>query len=185
MEDAGIVSLYWDRSEQAIVETDRKYGAYCFSISYNILTNREDAQECVSDTYMAAWRAMPPKKPGILSAFLGKITRCISLDRWKSRSAYKRGGGEVMLALEELEDCLSGGETPEEALLRRETVKELNRFLEALPKIERQVFLCRYWYLDSVKDIAQRFGFTEGKVTSMLHRTRKKLGKCLEKEVPV
>ena len=185
MDDSRIIELYWQRAEQAVVETDAKYGGYCYAIAYNILSNREDAEESVSDTYLAAWRSIPPKRPSILSAFLGKITRYISLDRWKSRSAYKRGGGEVPLALEELEDCVSGGESPEETLLRRELVMRLNRFLEELPETERRVFLCRYWYLDSVSDIARRFGFSESKVTSMLHRTRQKLRKSLEKEVLV
>ena len=103
MEDQKIIDLYWQRSEQAIMETDRKYGGYCFSVAYNILSNREDAEESVSDTYLAAWRAMPPKRPGILSSFLGKITRHLSIDRWRRRSAQKRGGGEVPLVLEELE----------------------------------------------------------------------------------
>lgn len=102
MEDAQIVELYFARSEQAIVETDTKYGGYCYSIAYNILCSPEDAEESVSDTYLAAWRAMPPRRPSILATFLGKITRHLSIDRWRSRSAYKRGGGEMPLALEEL-----------------------------------------------------------------------------------
>ena len=182
MEDQGIIKLYFQRDQQAIVETDRKYGAYCYSIAYNILSNREDSEESVSDTYWAAWRSMPPKKPGILQSFLGKITRNLSIDRWRSRNAGKRGGGEIMLALEELENCVSGGETPEAVLHRRELAALINRFLGSLPETERSVFLCRYWYLDSVSEIAGHFGFSEGKVTSMLHRQRTKLKKLLEKE---
>lgn len=182
MEDKSIIQLYWDRSEQAIVETDSKYGAYCYSIAHNILTNREDAEESVSDTYLAAWRAMPPRRPSILSAFLGKITRHISIDRWRSRTASKRGGGEMTLALEELGDCVSGEETPETQLLRRELAVRINTFLEGLPETERSVFLCRYWYLDSIAETAAYFGFTESKVKTMLHRTREKLRKTLEKE---
>lgn len=182
MDDKSIVQLYWDRSEQAIVETDSKYGAYCYSIAHNILTNREDAEESVSDTYMAAWRSMPPRRPSILSAFLGKITRHLSIDRWRSRNAYKRGGGEIVLALEELGDCVSGAETPEGQLLRRELAAAINTFLEGLPETERSVFLCRYWYMDSVAETAEHFGFTESKVKTMLHRTREKLRKKLEKE---
>lgn len=182
MEDDQIVALYFDRSEQAILETDAKYGGYCYSIAYNILTNREDSEESVSDTYMAAWKAMPPRHPSILATFLGKITRHISIDRWRSRSAYKRGGGEIVLALEELGDCVSGAESPEQVYLRKEQVVAVNRFLGNLPETERSVFLCRYWYLDSVADIAEYFGFTQSKVTAMLHRTRKKLRRTLEKE---
>ena len=102
MEDQGIVALFFDRSEQAIAETDKKYGAYCYAIAYNILACREDSQECVSDTYLRAWNTIPPKKPRLLNAFLGKITRHISIDRWRRLGAKKRGGGEVTLALEEL-----------------------------------------------------------------------------------
>ena len=114
MEDYQIVELYWQRTADAIQETDRKYGAYCFAIANNILHNAEDSEECVNDTWLAAWKTIPPKVPAILSTFLGKLTRNISLNRWKSRRAYKRGGGEVVLALEELGQCISTGETPEE-----------------------------------------------------------------------
>lgn len=181
MDDQAIVQLYWNRSEAAIAETDRKYGHYCFSIAHNILNNTEDSQECVSDTYLAAWRAMPPKKPAILSTFLGKITRRLSIDRWRTRTAYKRGGGELPLALEELGDC-AGGETPEAALQRRELALRFNDFLSTLPETERSVFLCRYWYLDSVGKISETFGFSQSKVSTMLHRTRKKLRSVLKKE---
>lgn len=181
MDDRSIVALYWNRSETAIAETDKKYGPYCYAIAHNILANREDAQECVSDTWMAAWKAMPPKKPAILSTFLGKITRRLSIDRWRSRSAYKRGGGELPLALEELGECTTG-DTPEKALERKELALSFNRFLETLPETERSLFLCRYWYLDSISQISETFGFTQSKVTSMLHRTRKKLKAQLEKE---
>lgn len=182
MEDTQIIDLYFARSEQAIQETDNKYGGYCYSIAYNILANREDSEESVSDTYMAAWKAIPPRRPAIMSAFLGRITRHLSLDRWRSRNAYKRGGGEVPLALEELDECISGGETPEAALERKALALTVNRFLDSLPETERNVFLCRYWYLDPIDRIADNFGFSHSKVTSMLHRTRGKLKMLLEKE---
>lgn len=182
MEDQKIIDLYWQRSEQAIAETDTKYGGYCYSIAYNILTNREDSEESVSDTYMAAWRSMPPKKPGILAAFLGKITRHLSIDRWRRRTAEKRGGGEVVLALDELEGCVSGEESVEDKLQRKELTVVVNRFLDQLSETERNVFLCRYWYVDSIGDIAANFGFSEAKVNSMLHRTREKLRRALGKE---
>ena len=182
MDDQKIIDLYWNRSETAITETDRKYGKYCYSIAYNILTNNEDAEESVSDTYMAAWKAMPPKRPSILATFLGKITRHLSIDRWRSRSRYKRGGGEIVLALEELEDCIAGDLTVEKAYERKQLALVCNRFLESLPETERQVFLCRYWYLDSISVIANYYGFSESKVASMLHRSRKKLRAVLEKE---
>ena len=182
MDDQKIIDLYWSRSETAITETDRKYGKYCYSIAYNILTNNEDAEESVSDTYMAAWKSMPPKRPSILATFLGKITRHLSIDRWRARNRHKRGGGEIVLALEELEDCAAEDQTVEKALERKHMALLINRFLESLPETERRIFLCRYWYLDSISDIANNYGFSESKVASMLHRTRKKLRAVLEKE---
>ena len=182
MDDQKIIDLYWSRSETAITETDQKYGKYCYSIAYNILTNNEDAEESVSDTYMAAWKTMPPKRPSILATFLGKITRHLSNDRWRSRNRYKRGGGEIVLALEELEDCIAADQTVEKAYERKQLALAFNRFLESLPETERQVFLCRYWYLDSISVIANYYGFSDSKVTSMLHRSRKKLREVLKKE---
>lgn len=182
MDDKSILDLYWTRSEQAIAETSAKYGGYCYAIAYNILSNREDSEESVNDTYLAAWNTMPPKRPAVLPAFLGKMTRYISLDRWKHLSRTKRGGGEVPLCLEELAGCVSGQESVENDVLRKELLTAVNRFLEKLPKTERQVFLCRYWYLDPVEEIAARFGFTRSKTASMLHRTREKLTAYLTKE---
>lgn len=182
MDDKAILDLYWARSEKAISETDAKYGAYCFCIAYNILNNREDSEESVSDTYLAAWNSMPPKRPAILSAFLGKITRYISLDHWKKRSRLKRGGGEIELCLEELQDCVSGQESTEEKMIRKETIAAVNRFLSTLSETERKVFLCRYWYLDPVKDIAERFGFSQNRTSVLLRRIRQKLNTYLAKE---
>jgi len=182
MDDSAILDLYWRRSERAVSETGAKYGAYCYSIAYNILSNRQDSEECVNDTYLAAWNTMPPKRPAVLSAYLGKITRYISLDRWKQRSRLKRGGDEIDLCLEELENCVSGQETVEDTLVRKEQLSCVNRFLDALPETERRVFLQRYWYFYPVEDIAKRFGFTQSKTASMLHRTRQKLNRQLAKE---
>lgn len=183
MEDEKIIALFFARSEQAIQETDRKYGGYCHSIAMNILTDQEDAEECVSDTYMAAWNTIPPKKPDMLGAFLGRITRYISIDRWRKRSSFKRGGGEIILALEELEDCASQSDSIEIAVEKKQAAFALNQFLDRLPETERKVLLCRYWYMDSIDQIAQTTGFTPSKVKSMLHRTRGKLKKHLEQEV--
>lgn len=182
MDDQKIIDLYWSRSESAITETDQKYGKYCCSIAYNILTNNEDAEESVSDTYMAAWKAMPPKRPSILATFLGKITRHLSIDRWRSRNRYKRGGSEIVLALEELEDCVADDQSIEKTIERKRLALSFNRFLESLPETERRIFLCRYWYLDSISVIASYYGFSDSKVTSMLHRSRKKLRAVLEQE---
>lgn len=182
MDDKNIVDLYWQRSEKAIVETDTKYGAYCFSIAYNVLANNEDAEESVSDTYMAAWNKLPPHRPSILATFLGKITRNISISRWRSRSAYKRGGGEIVLALEELDECVADKQNVESNYIKKEAVAAFNRFLDTLPETERRIFLRRYWCLDPIADIAANFGFSQSKVTSMLHRTRAKLRSRFEKE---
>ena len=182
MDDKQIVELYFARSEKAISETAVKYGGYCYSIANNILSNKEDAEESVNDTYLAAWNNMPPRHPSILATFLGKITRYISLDRWKSRSAYKRGGGEITLALEELDKFLSSGESTEQAFEKKEMLRSINRLLDNLPETERNIFVCRYWYFDPVQQIADRYGFTLSKTASMLRRTREKLCKQLKKE---
>lgn len=182
MDDSEIIELYFQRSEEAVTQTALKYGKYCCKIAYHILSSREDSEECVNDTYLAAWNTMPPRRPNILSAFLGKLTRYISLDRWKKRSAQKRGGGQVALSLEELEECISGGDDPEKEVDRKELLRYLNRFLDALPETQRRVFVCRYWYLESIPEIAARFGFSESKVTAMLHRLREKLRTRLQLE---
>lgn len=182
MEDNQIIDLYFARSESAISETAVRYGGYCFSIASNILASREDAEESVSDTWLAAWNLIPPKRPAILAAFLGKITRHLSIDRWRKNAAAKRGGGEVELAIEELSESLAGSANVEEAYDRKELIRGLNRALGKLNETERSVFLCRYWYLDSNADIAVHFGFTEAKVRTMLSRVREKIRKELKQE---
>ena len=182
MEDNQIINLYFHRSEQAIKETDNKYGRYCYSIAYNILTNQEDAEESVSDTYLSAWNSMPPRRPPALAAFLGKITRNISIDRWRKYRAFRRGEGQIEIALEELRECVSGTESAEDTAIRREVLASLNRFLETLKDTEQSVFLCRYWYLDSTEEIAEKSGFTVSKIKSMLFRIRKRLYAQLQEE---
>ena len=182
MEDSKIIDLFWTRSENAILETGNKYGKYCYSIAYNILANNEDAEECVSDTYMAAWKSIPPHRPSVLAAFLGKITRRLSIDRWRSNTRDKRGGGEVTLALDELEYCVFDPHDIDKAIERKQFVRVLNRFLDSLPDTDRKIFLCRYWYMDSVSAIAGYLGFSQSKITSILFRTRKKLRAVLEQE---
>ena len=127
MEDNQIIKLYFERSEQAIQETDTKYGGYCYSIAYNILTNQEDAEESVSDTYLSAWNSMPPRRPPALASFLGKITRNISIDRWRKYRAFKRGEGQIEIALDELSECVSGAESAEETAIRKEILASLLR----------------------------------------------------------
>lgn len=182
MEDSSIVELYWTRSENAIAETASKYGKYCYTIAFNILFNTEDAEESVNDTYLGAWNSMPPHRPSILSIFLGKITRRISLKKWRDKNADKRGGGEVSLVLDELEDCIPSDDDVEQKLHMAELEKMISAFIKTLPDIERWVFISRYWYLDPIPTICKQFGFSQSKVKSMLHRTRGKLMTYLKKE---
>ena len=182
MDDSGIIELYWKRDEQAIRETDAKYGKYCHAIAYNILGSHEDAEESVNDTYRGAWDSMPPHRPAILSAYLGKITRRISLKILRSRNAQKRGNGEVVLALDELMDCIPDGRSIEQQLEARELAKIVDDFLQKLPDDQRRVFIRRYWHFLPIADICEQFGFSKSKVESMLHRTRKKLLNKLRKE---
>lgn len=182
MDDCQIVALYLQRREQAIEETAAKYGKYCFSIAHNILENREDAEEAVNDAYLGAWAAIPPHRPAVLSTFLGKITRRAALKRWQRDRAQKRGGGEPDLVLEELSDYISDKGSAETAVETAELTQILNRFIQTLPKEERTVFICRYWYMDPIRDIGTRYGFSQSKVKSMLARTRKKLHTYLQKE---
>ena len=156
--------------------------AYCHSIAYAILQDQQDAEESVNDTYMDAWNTMPPNRPSVLSTFLGKITRRISIDRWRIRSAKKRGGDEVTLALDELEECVSGSHDVELQAQRNELIATMHRFLDSLPDTERRIFLLRYWYLEPIQSIANQYGFSQSKVASMLHRVRGKLRNQLEKE---
>lgn len=182
MDDLQIIDLYWKRSESAISETDRKYGKFCLGLAMNVLGSLEDAEESVSDTYFATWNALPPNRPAYLMAFLGKLTRRISIDRWRGLSAKKRGGGQTQLCLDELAECASTAPGIEEAAVSKEACAALNLFLDALPKEERTIFVRRYFLMDSIADIGKSFGYTEDKVRSMLHRTRKKLYTKLTKE---
>ena len=182
MEDARIVELYWARSEKAIAETSEKYGKYCYAIAYNVLANHEDADERVNDTYLDAWNNMPPHRPSILSTFLGKITRRISIDKWRGRTAEKRGGGEIVLALDELSDCVPSSHNVEQEIEAAELAKVIDNFVMSLPLMDRRVFICRYWYLDPISAISQQFGFSESKVKTMLYRQRQRLLSRLERE---
>ena len=182
MDDTQIVELYWARKESAIEETETKYGSYCRSIAQNILHNPDDAEESVNDTWLDAWNSMPPHRPSVLSTFLGKLTRRISIDKWRRLNAKKRGDGQMPLVLAELEDCISDGKSIEEETERKLLAEVIASFVKSLPETEQKVFLCRYWYMDSVGSIATRFRFSENKVKSMLFRTREKLRVRLEKE---
>ena len=182
MEDKQIVELFWQRDEAAVSETEMKYGWFCYSISDHILHNREDAEECVNDTLLTAWNTIPPQKPELFSAFLGKITRRLSLKKLRMLSADKRGGGKPNLAFDELDECISSGQSIDEQLEAGELTRIIDDFLGTLKLSERRVFLRRYWYYDSISEISKRFGFSEGKTKMMLMRTRDKLRVCLSEE---
>lgn len=182
MTDERIVALYFEKDEQAISETKEKYGKYLFTIANNILACREDAEECENSTYFAAWNSIPPNRPRALSSYLGKIVRNLSLKKLRSQKAERRGGGEAVLSLDELADCIADTSGFKDALTANEIGESLSRFLRALPKSERQVFICRYFYCDPIAKIADRFGMKESRVKMMLMRTREKLLVHLTKE---
>ena len=175
MDDQEIVRLYWDRSEQAIAESSNKYGAYCSSIARNILSNRADAEECVNDTWFQAWNSIPPHRPAVLAAFFGKITRNLAFDCYKKQHREKRGGHNIDLVLDELEEVVSGRDDPEQKVVEKELKEEINRFLSKLPKEKRYIFILRYWYADSISAIAGRFQMSRDNVSVTLNRTRKQL----------
>ncbi len=182
MEDKQIIDLYLQRDDHAITETKVKYGTYCTSIAYNILESIEDTEECVSDTWLQAWNAIPPQLPQCLRAFLSRITRNLALNRHSERSRIKRGGGQVLLALEELGQCADPGPGPEESLLSKELSESISRFLRTLPARERNIFVGRYYYLYSVAEIARRLGLKANYTANILLRTRIKLRSHLQKE---
>lgn len=182
MQDQQIVELYWRRSEEAIRATADKYGPYCRTVAKNILADPRDAEECVNDTWIGAWRAMPPHRPNRLRLFLGKITRRTACDRLRAGIAQKRGGGEYTAALEELGECVPTSPGADQAVLDRELEALVNRFLGGLPVRECNVFLRRYWYVEPLEAIAGRYGLKENTVKTILRRTREKLRTYLEKE---
>lgn len=175
MEDSRIVELFWQRDERAIAETDRKYGAYCRTVALRVLNNEQDAEESVNDGYLDAWNRIPPHRPSALGAFLGKIVRHLAIDKLRKRNSQKRGGQEVFAALDELEECIPSDSDVEQEFQKNELARAINDFLSSLPETERRVFLRRYWYMDPVSQLCERFGFSESKVKTMLYRTREKL----------
>ena len=182
MEDNQIVELYFQRNADAIKETDSKYGSYCFAIADNILHNREDSEECVNDTWLGAWNAMPPQRPNMLRMFLAKITRNLSFNRFNARSAEKRGGGEIHLVLDELAECIANESDTENEYLAKELEQCIKLFVRELPEREGNVFVRRYFFTEPVSTIAKRYSMTDNNVMVTLSRTRKKLKAHLEKE---
>lgn len=175
MDDAKIIELFWARNENAITAISEKYGAYCRIIAKNILGNSEDAEECVNNTYLSAWNSIPPNKPEKLCAYLGKITRNLSLNMYKRDTAEKRGGRESTLIFNELSEFISDKETVEDEFERQELIKIINDFLKELTAEKRNIFICRYWYFDSISDIGARFKKSENNISVILNRLRVKL----------
>ena len=182
MEDEQIVTLYWDRDERAIRETETKYDRYLTKIAYNILADLEDSRESVNDTYLAAWDSMPPHRPGILSTYLAKITRRISIDRFRYRTRDKRKESEYAISLTELGDCVSGGNTTEEIVNVKLLADAIGIYLRLQPEEVRNAFIGRYYFLDPIREVARYCGMTESKVKTVLDRTRGGLKEYLEKE---
>ena len=182
MNDAKIVELYWSRSEEAIGETQMKYGKYCQTISYNILGNTSDAEECVNDTYLKAWNSIPPQRPKTLPVYLGKITRQTAIDCYRRQTSVKRGGAEFEASLDELEECIPAGSTIEIELDGQMLSSVISQYLYTLPQDKRMLFIRRYFYCDSVKVLAKQNGCSQSKIKSTLFRMRAGLKEYLEKE---
>lgn len=181
MEDIEIIDLYNSRNESAIKETQDKYGRMLHSISYNILSNNSDSEEIVNDTYNKAWNAIPPEKPTYLGAYLGRITRNLSINLWKSKRALKRYDG-VDILLSELEECIPSNESLEDSLETKEITKSIDKWLDSLEKDDRVLFLKRYWYGESLNSLAKEVGTSANKLAGRMYRLRESLRKALEGE---
>ncbi len=182
MEDRQIVDLFWARNEAAIDETKSKYGRYCRYIAHQILASDEDAAEVENDTYMKTWNTVPPNRPTSLKAYVGRISRQLSLDRWDMQRAAKRGGGTLPLVLEELSECVAGRADTGDLCDRIALRDAMERFLRGLPKRTRTIFIRRYWYVSSIEQIARDYAMKESAVAMLLLRTREKLKSFLRKE---
>lgn len=179
MEDQAIIDLYFARSEIAIAETEQKFGNYCRTIAGNILRDGSDSEECVSDTWLRAWNAIPPQRPARLGTFLGRITRNLALDRWRARTSQSRGGGAIP---EELDECLTAGDPTQTMTDRVVLTQVLDRFLEGLPPKKRKLFLRRYWYFSTVEELSRDFGMSRSNVKMTLLRLRRELKELLIQE---
>lgn len=182
MEDNELLRLYLTRNELAIEATEAAYGAYCHAIACRILGSEEDAEETVNDTWLRAWNSIPPQQPRSFRAYLAKLTRNLAFDRCRRQTAEKRGGSGLCAALDELDQCLSSGETAESALDAKELRASIERFLDTLSSREEEIFLRRYFYIEEIADIGPRLGLKESNVLTILSRTRKKLKTHLTKE---
>ena len=181
MEDKRIIELLWQRDESGLEAARQKYGRLCYSVAYNILGDPQDSEEAVNDTYLGLWDSVPPHRPDILSSFIMRITRNISLKIWRYKYAEKRACN-VAASLDELGECIPSAQSVESALDSRQLSVHIDRFLRGLKENDRVVFLRRYWFCDSISDIAGRTGASEGKIKMQLCRTRRKLKEYLDKE---
>ncbi|MCL1866135.1 MAG: sigma-70 family RNA polymerase sigma factor [Oscillospiraceae bacterium] len=185
MDDTAIVALYLNRDENAISETEKKFGRYLTKIALNTFGSVEDSKETVNDTYLKAWNSIPPHEPQVLSTYLGKITRELSIDLFRKRSRQKRQGSSYALSLSELEECAAAPDNagnPEQALESKDLSEKINGWLKSVPKETRDVFVGRYYFMDSVKDVAFNHDMSVSKAKVVLHRARNDLKKYLEKE---
>ena len=182
MEDERLVSLYWERNEAALAETEKKYGPYLTQIAHNLLADWEDSRECVNDTYWKAWNSMPPHRPRVLRTYLGKITRQVSIDRLRKRGSRKRRFSAYTVSLSELEETVSAGDATARQVDLQLLGDAISAFLKTLSPEARCAFVGRYYYLDSIREIAAYCGASSSQVKSMLHRTRLKLKAHLEQE---
>lgn len=181
MDDKKIIELYEKRDESAITATSKKYGRYLSKISYNILADMSDVEECVNDTYLQAWNSIPPKKPSVFSVFLARITRFVSIDLLRKKNAQKRGS-EYILSLDELSEVVSGTDSVEDEAVYKEMISKIDGFLKAQPTTACDMFVMRYFYADSIKDISRYVGKSEGAVKTALSRVRASLCEFLKEE---
>lgn len=182
MDDRGIIELFFNRDERAIEESERKYGAYCFTVARNILGSSEDAEECVNTALFKAWSSIPPNRPKNLKLYLAKLVRRTSLDRADIINAQKRGRGELMQVLDELREAAAPGSEPLSELEAKELSNAVNAFLHRISELDRCVFIRRCFFAEPVPQIAERYGISCGSARTRLSRVRKKLRKFLEKE---
>lgn len=181
MEDRQIIDMYFERNQDAVLYTQQKYGKYCYKIAFNILKNFEDSSECENDTYIETWNAIPPHRPSIFSAFLAKITRRLSISKLRSNTAKKRCSHDNV-CFEELSECISDKSEVYDTIEVEELKDIIEKFLKKRSADERNIFICRYFYADSIEDISKQFGFSQSKVKTTLHRNRKELKEHLIKE---
>ncbi len=182
MSDNEILELYINRDEDAITKTAEKFGRYCRKISFGIIRNDEDVEECLNDTYLKTWNSIPPQRPECLATYIGKIVRNLSIDKYKSYNAQKRGNGQVSVALAELEDCIAASSGVEQAIEEKFLTEAINNYLHTQTREKRNIFIRRYWYIHSIKEISDAYEMSESKVTTILFRMRNELKHYLEKE---